>query len=92
MAYRPQTPELTQDQRISHAYDVALPFLAERLEHRSVLTHWGVRVAAARGLVDAGMTAIEDVGAVTGIMRQDGVAQCGERTAQRAREAMPPRP
>ena len=46
-----------------------------------MLTHWDVRVAAARGLVDAGMTAIADVGAVTAIMRQEGVDQYGERTA-----------
>lgn len=50
-----QAPELTQDQRIRRAYDVALPFLAERLEHNSVVTHWDVRVAAACGLVDAGV-------------------------------------
>ena len=40
-----------------------------------------MRVAAARGLVDAGMTAIAEVGAVTAIMRQEGVDQYGERTA-----------
>ena len=46
-----------------------------------MVTHWDVRVAAARGLVDAGMAAIADVGAVTALMRQEGVAQYGERTA-----------
>ena len=46
-----------------------------------MVTHWDVRVAAARGLVDAGVAAIADVGAVTALMRQEGVAQDGERTA-----------
>ena len=83
MAYGPWFPEPAQQQRLRHAYDVALPFLAERLEHRVRLlaTHWDVRVAAARGLVDAGMTSIAEVGAVTAIMRQEGVDQYGERTA-----------
>ena len=81
LAYGPWLPEPAQEQRLRRAYDVALPFLAERLEHRSVVTHWDVRVAAARGLVDAGMAAIADVGAVTALMRQEGVAQYGERTA-----------
>jgi hypothetical protein len=54
--------------------------LAERLEHKAVVPHWDVRVTAARGLVDAGMMDIDDVGAVTAIMRQDGVDQYGERT------------
>jgi hypothetical protein len=81
LAYGPWVPEPAQEQRLRRAYDVALPFLAERLEHRSVVTHWDVRVAAARGLVDAGMAAIGDVGAVTALMRQEGVAQYGEQTA-----------
>ena len=81
LAYGPSLPEPSEEQRLRRAYDVALPFLAERLEHRAVVKHWDVRVAAARGLVDAGIAAIADVGAVTALMRQEGVAQYGERTA-----------
>lgn len=81
MVYGPPAPELTQNERINRAYAVALPFLAERLAHRSVVPHWDVRVTAARGLVDAGITAIIDVNSVTALMRQNGVEQYGERTA-----------
>ena len=38
-------------------------------------------MTAARGLVDAGITAIIDVNSVTALMRQNGVEQYGERTA-----------
>ena len=81
LAYGPWLPDRSQEERLRRAYDVALPHLAERLEHRAVVKHWDVRVAAARGLVDAGIAGIADVGAVTALMRQEGVAQYGERTA-----------
>ena len=79
--YGPPPPEPEREQRIRLAYEVALPFLAERLEHKAVLTHWDVRVAATRGLVHAGFTDLSDISAVTQIMRSDGVEQYGERTA-----------
>jgi hypothetical protein len=77
----PAPPEPEREQRIRLAYEVALPFLAERLEHKAVLTHWDVRVAAARGLVHAGFTDLSDISAVTRIMRAEGVEQYGELTA-----------
>src|SRR5271166_768012 len=79
--YGPPAPELGKEQRIRRAYEVALPHLANRLEHQSVVPHWDVRVAAARGLVDAGISDLGDIGAVTQIMRAEGVTQYGERTA-----------
>jgi hypothetical protein len=79
--YGPPAPELTQEQRIRRAYEVALPHLAETLEHRAVVPHFDLRVAAARGLVDAGISDLADIAAVTQIMRSEGVQQYGERTA-----------
>lgn len=75
------TPELTPEQRHRLAYEVALPFLAEKFERKATLTHWDLRVAAARGLVRAGIDDRRDIDAVTAIMRQEGVLQYGERTA-----------
>jgi conjugative relaxase-like TrwC/TraI family protein len=77
----PPMPELTQEQRHRLAYEVALPFLAEKFEHKATLTHWDLRAAAARGLVQAGIAARHDIDAVTALMRQEGVLQYGERTA-----------
>ncbi|MFL5252958.1 MAG: MobF family relaxase [Rhodopila sp.] len=79
--YGPPVPELTPEQRHRMAYEVALPLLAEKLEHKAVLTHWDVRVAAARGLVQAGIDGLGDIDAVTAIMRREGVMQYGEKTA-----------
>ena len=76
----PPLPELTHEQRISRAYETALPFLADQLEHKSVLTHWDLQVAAARGLVNVGSRDVAgDLLAVTKKMRDDGVWQYGEQ-------------
>jgi hypothetical protein len=45
----PPVPELTRAQRHRLAHEVALPFLAEKFEHKATLTHWDLRVAAAPG-------------------------------------------
>jgi hypothetical protein len=60
---------------------VALPFLADKLEHNSVLNHWDVRIAALRGLMHTGCDGLDDVAAVTKLMRDEGVMQFGEKTA-----------
>ena len=79
--YGPPKPELSVEQRHRVGYDVALPFLADRLEHKAVVTHWDARVAAARGLIEAGIDGVGDIDAVTRIMRAEGVQQYGETTA-----------
>ncbi len=78
--YGPPRPALSVEQRHRVAYDIALPFLAERLEHKAVVPHWDARVAAARGLIEAGIAGISDIDAVTRIMRDEGVRQYGEKT------------
>jgi hypothetical protein len=79
--YGPPLPPLEPEQRIRAAYETALPILAEKLEHKSVVPHFDLRVAAARGLISAGIKGREDMDAVTALMRQDGVQQYGDRTA-----------
>jgi hypothetical protein len=79
--YGPPRPELSLEQRHRLAYEIALPVLAEKFEHKATLTHWDLRVAAARGLVQAGIDDLRDIDAVTAIMRKEGVLQYGERTA-----------
>ena len=59
--------------RAARAYEVAQELLAEEFERRSVLTQWDVRTAAARGLVHAGIRELADIGAVTALMRAEGV-------------------
>jgi hypothetical protein len=78
----PPPPELTHEQKLRHAYEVALPFLADEFARKSVLTHWTTHVAAARGLVEAGSRNVtDDVMAVTKVMREEGIRQHGETTA-----------
>jgi hypothetical protein len=79
--YGPPVPPLEPEQRIRVAYDTALPFLAERLEQRSVVPHFDLRVAAARGLVVAGIGGLADIDAVTATMRSEGVQQYSDKTA-----------
>lgn len=76
----PPLRELTRAERHRAAYEMALPWLAERFEHEAVLQHFDLRRAALRGLVHTGMSGLEDVDAVTKIMREDGVLQYGTKT------------
>lgn len=77
----PNLPELTIEQRHRAAYEIGLPWLAEKLEHRSVVPHWDLRLAALRGLVETGTEGLTDIKGITTIMRQEGVQQYGEKTA-----------
>jgi TrwC relaxase/AAA domain len=77
----PTLPPLTPEQRHRKAYETGLPWLAEKLEHRSVLKHFDLHVAAFRGLVETGLDGLSDLKGVTTLMKQEGVLQNGERTA-----------
>jgi hypothetical protein len=78
--YGPPLPEPELEARHRLAYETALPWLSQRLEHSAVLTHHEIRSAALRGLVAAGMDGLADVDAVTKIMRAEGVSQYGDKT------------
>lgn len=80
LAYGPRAPELSPEQRFRMAYEVAQPFISDKLEQRSVISHHELRMAAGRGLVHAGITGVEDINGVTALMRSDGVKQFGEWT------------
>lgn len=77
----PPERELTEEQRHRKAYEIGLPWLAKKLEHRSVVPHWDLRLAALRGLVETGCEGLEDIKEITTLMRREGVTQYGEKTA-----------
>jgi ATP-dependent exoDNAse (exonuclease V) alpha subunit len=79
--YGPPLPRMEGEALHRAAYDVALPWLADRLEHKAVVPHWDLRVAALRGMVEHGITGTDDIDAVTKMMREEGVAQYGNKTA-----------
>jgi conjugative relaxase-like TrwC/TraI family protein len=67
--------------RHKHAYDVALPLIDEQLERRAVLEGSVPRVAAAKGLIAAGIESADEVNAITAAMRTEGVQQDGQTTS-----------
>lgn len=77
----PAPERLSEEERNQKAYDTALPWLAGRLEQNAVIQHFDLRVAALRGLVATRCDGLDDIDAVTKIMREKGVTQYGERTA-----------
>ena len=79
--YGPPPPPLAVADRQRLAYEIGLPWLAERLEHQAVIKHFDTRVAALRGLIHTGTDGLADVDAITRIMRTEGVVQYGEKTA-----------
>jgi conjugative relaxase-like TrwC/TraI family protein len=79
--YGPPLPPLEREHRHRIAYETGLPWLAKKLEHKAVIPHWDLRLAALRGLIKTGMDDLHDIGGVTKIMREDGVLQYGTKTA-----------
>jgi hypothetical protein len=74
---RPLPP---REDRIRHAYETALPLLETQFRNRAVLEGSTARVAAAKGLIAAGIESGRDVNAVTAAFRTEGVVQDGEKT------------
>ena len=62
-------------ERLWRAYRAALPFLEAQFARRAVLPASEARIAAARGLVAAGVADAGDIDAVTALMRTHGVRQ-----------------
>lgn len=71
------------DRRMEAAFQAANRWLEDELARRAVLDNADVRVAAARGLVEAGIADAREVSVLTKAMRDRGVAQQGERTKLR---------
>lgn len=74
------TVELSPEMKHRLAYETALPMLENTFEHKSVVKHFDLRIAAARGMIAVGGGDRTDVDAITAHMRKHGVRQYGERT------------
>ena len=66
--------------RHRQAYEAALPLLEEQFASRAVIEGSVPRVAAAKGLIAAGIKDAREVSAVTAAFRSEGVRQDGEKT------------
>jgi len=77
-----QAPQPLPDRaaRLEHAYQVALGLFDKSLQRRAVADGADARVAAARGLVAAGVAGPEDIDAVTRAFATRGVRQDGQAT------------
>lgn len=67
--------------RLEEAYQVAVPLLAKLFDRRAVVDGADARIAAAKGLIAAGVDAAEDVDAVAQAFRERGVQRRGQDTA-----------
>ena len=70
-----------REDRLEIAYQAALPVFDKELQRRASVEGADARVAAAKGLIAAGVESPADVNAVTQAMRERGVMQDGERTS-----------
>lgn len=75
----PEAP-LAQEQKFKLAYEIGLPWLSDKLERRSVVPHWDLRLASLRGLISTGCEGLSDIKEITTLMREEGVMQYGEKT------------
>ena len=75
-----QAPGPERDARLEQAYQVALDLLDAKLQRRAVADGADARVAAARGLVAAGVAGPEDIDAVMRAFASRGVRQDGQAT------------
>jgi hypothetical protein len=67
-------------ERLDHAYEVAVGLLDRALQRRAVVDGAEARVAAARGLVAAGVEGPQDIDAVMQAFASRGVRQDGQAT------------
>lgn len=57
-------PVQAREQRLETAYQVSVPLLAKQFDRRAVLDGADVRIAAAKGLIAAGVESPDDVNAI----------------------------
>lgn len=70
----------SRDDRLEAAYQAALPVFDKELQRRAAVEGADARLAAAKGLIAAGVESPADVNAITKAMRERGVTQRGELT------------
>ena len=73
--------KISRDERLELAYRSALPVFDKELQRRASVEGADARLAAAKGLIAAGVESPSDVDAITKAMRERGVTQRGERTS-----------
>ena len=73
--------EAVREDRLEAAYQAGLPVFDKVLQRRAAVDGADVRVAAAKGLIAAGVESPGDVSAITQAMRERGVMQRGEPTS-----------
>ena len=71
----------SRDERLEAAYQAALPVFDKELQRRAAVEGADARLAAAKGLIAAGVESPADVSAITKAMRERGVTQRGEATS-----------
>ena len=73
--------EVSRDDRLEAAYRAALPVFDKELQRRASVEGADARLAAAKGLIAAGVESPADVDAITKAMRERGVTQRGKQTS-----------
>ncbi|MDD2794633.1 MobF family relaxase [Acidocella sp.] len=73
--------ELSHEERLDRAYRAAMPLLDKQFDRRAVIDGADARVAAAKGLILAGIESADDVSKVTRAFRERGVQRRGEDAA-----------
>ncbi|HTQ71278.1 MAG TPA: MobF family relaxase [Acidocella sp.] len=71
----------SREQRLETAFQAALPLLGRQFERRAVIDGADARIAAAKGLIAAGIGEASDVDAITRAFRERGVQRRGEDAA-----------
>jgi hypothetical protein len=75
------TPALSRDERLETAYQAAMPLRGRQFDRRAVIDGADARVAAAKGLILAGIESAEDVSTLTRAFRERGIRRRGEDAA-----------
>ena len=74
-------PLPSREQRLETAFQAALPLLGRQFDRRAVIDGADARIAAAKGLIAAGIGEASDVDAITQAFRERGVQRRGEDAA-----------
>ncbi|HQT65606.1 MAG TPA: AAA family ATPase, partial [Acidocella sp.] len=74
-------PRPSREQRLEAAFQAALPLLGRQFDRRAVIDGADARIAAAKGLIAAGIGEAVDVDAITQAFRERGVQRRGEDAA-----------
>jgi hypothetical protein len=72
---------LTDDERLGRAYAFAARHLAKEFYTAAVIDHDKLRMYAARGLIQPGISGIQDIDRVVALLEQRGITIKGEYTA-----------